>query len=353
MEKQLHFIVGIGRSGTTILSKLLNKYADVHCMPEANFLVFFLHKFRHKTHFSETDIQLVFEEIELYTLTHPLVGWDFNIKEVKASIIEQVAISKEITYTDLCILIYKNFKVQGINKNKAQLLIDKNPSYSIFIDKISVAIPNAKFIWIVRDHRANILSRKQSIYLKSPDVAYNATRWTLYNQDIFNFCNNNPNKVLLIKYEDLVLNYNQVALRLQNFLGVSSNMELTNSLDKQAIKIDEYDIKDEYKERFIKKYSDLDKELNGDRLNVWKEKLSESEIQLCDAICSDLAKEFGYDSYKTINRFKKLLLKINYFIPILKGYIDIYKDKFIYFAPIHLKINRLRKRYTKLGFVKK
>lgn len=41
MEKQLHFIVGIGRSGTTILSKLLNKFTDVHCMPEANFLVFF------------------------------------------------------------------------------------------------------------------------------------------------------------------------------------------------------------------------------------------------------------------------------------------------------------------------
>ena len=34
-KTQLHFIVGIGRSGTTILTKLLNMYKDIHCMPEA------------------------------------------------------------------------------------------------------------------------------------------------------------------------------------------------------------------------------------------------------------------------------------------------------------------------------
>ncbi|MDD1415312.1 sulfotransferase [Dolichospermum sp. ST_con] len=353
MEKQLHFIVGIGRSGTTILSKLLNKFTDVHCMPEANFLVFFLYKFRHKTHFTSSEIKLIFDEIELYCLTHPLVGWDFEIQKVKQSVINIAEASQKLTYIEICKIIYKNFKVLGSKKENAHVLMDKNPSYSIFIDKISAFIPNAKFIWIVRDHRANILSRKESIYLKSPNIAYNATRWKLYNRDILRFKKKYPEKVLLVKYEDLVLNYDKESLKINQFLNISQNIENTEYQKKQSIKIDNYHIQEKYKERFLKKYSDLNKELNGDRLHVWKEKLSQEEIELCDVICSKIAKSVGYKINMPLSLVKSITLIIKYTFPIIRGYVDIYKDKIIYYSPIKIKLERLQKRYTEMGFIKR
>ncbi|MDF2451637.1 MAG: Sulfotransferase domain protein [Bacteroidota bacterium] len=353
MDKQLHFIVGIGRSGTSILSKLLNSYVDVHCLPEANFLVFFLRKYHHKKQFTALEIEAIFEEINLYTLSHPMVGWTFDEDATKHACMQLLKASKSITYKEICIMIYQNFKVNGLNKDRATLLIDKNPSYTIFIDKIHSALPESKFIFIVRDYRANILSRKQSVYLKSPDVAYNATRWKLYNKEAYAFYKKNGNKVLLIKYESLVSNYETEIQRITAFLNLNPVFEPENQAEKEPVNIKDYNISEKFRERFIKKYSDLNKELNKERLEVWKEKLTVKEIRLSDAICSGIGKKFGYETNFPTNTFKSFTLKFSSIVPIIKGYIDIYKDKLIYYAPIGLKLNKLRKRYVKLGFIEK
>jgi hypothetical protein len=353
MKTQLHFIVGIGRSGTTILSNLLNKYEDVQCLPEANFFVFFLNKFRGMNKITKKEIDLVFEEIEIYSLSHPLVGYDFKINDVKQKICNKINENDSISYNHLCLLIYNEFRTLGVDKKNAHILIDKNPSYSIFINNISKEMPDAKFIWIVRDYRANILSRKQSIYLKSPDVAYNAIRWKLYNKGVDSFSKKNTKKILLIRYEDLITNYNKEIDKIKQFLGISLETVIHDNIIQQKINIEDYIILDKFKERFVKKYSDLNKELNSDRLNVWKDKLTEKEIKLADAICSKNGKKYGYNEYYKLNVINSFFLKLKHIIPIIKGYIDVYKDKLIYFAPIEMKLNRLKKRYTQLGFIKK
>ncbi len=352
-EQKLHFIIGIGRSGTTILTKLLNKYKDVHCLPEANFLVFFLQKFKGKKTFSKSEITQIFEEIDLYALSHPWVGWEFNLQQTKNDILDIVSINNTITYPNLCKAIYEKFYVTGFDKSKAKILIDKNPSYTIFANEISQVFPESKFIWIVRDYRANVLSRKQSVFLKSPNISYNATRWRLYNERANSFYQKNNDKTILIKYEDLLLNNAQVVENLVRFLNISPVLETTNFEEKQHINLDNFKIADKFKDRFTKKYSDLNKTLNTDRLSVWKEQLSETEIKQCDAICSPFALELGYDPRFHLTRSEKIKLKITYLKPILLGYFDIFKDKLLYYAPIELKLNRLKKKYITLGFIKK
>lgn len=349
MSRQLHFIIGIGRSGTTILSKLLNSYLDVHCMPEANFLVFFLYKYRHKKTFSAEDIEAIFEEIELYTLSHPLVGWNFDMAAVKQQALTQFR-DANLSYKELCLFIYRHFKIPGTDKERAVMLIDKNPSYTIFVNKIAAELPDSKFIWIVRDHRANILSRKQSIYLKSPEVAYNATRWKLYNKEALAFYEKHKDKVLLVKYEELVANHSFEMDRISRFLNINPQLEEEKTISSQTININDYSIAEQFRERFIKKYSDLNKDINADRLHVWKEKLSPAEIVLADAICEPVSTKLGYTALYPLN--KTFLLKLRSAIPILKGYLDIYKDKLIYYAPVKLKLKRLRARYIRLGFIK-
>ncbi len=350
---QLHFIIGIGRSGTTLLSKLLNKYKDIHCLPEANFLVFFLYHFKTKTSFSKKDIDQLFKEIDLYALSHPWAGWELDIQETKKYISTALSNRDSITYQELCKLIYKRFEVVGTNKTQAKLLIDKNPSYTIFTNEISDAFPESKFIWIIRDYRANVLSRKQSVFLKSPNIAYNATRWKLYNERALQFSEINKEKTLLIKYEDLVLQHREVTEKLVQFLNIEPAIETPDFEEKQRLDLSSFEIADKFKERFIKKYSDLNKTINSDRLDAWKEQLSETEIKECEAICSPFALELGYEPTFNLSRSEKLKIKIKCWKPILQGYFDIFKDRLLYYAPILLKLHRLKKKYISLGFIKR
>jgi len=322
-------------------------------LPEANFLVFFLNQFKNKQSLKKEDILLIFEQIELYGLSHLWVGWQFDLEMTKNECLQLITKQSNITYPQLCTIIYRNFKVLGADKQNAEMLIDKNPSYTIFATKISKVFPNAKFIWIVRDYRANILSRKQSVYLKSPNIAYNATRWKLYNEAAYSFFCENPNKTILIKYEDLIEKNEIITKQLEAFLNIKPDFEVDNFEQSQIINLDNYQLADKFKERFVKKYSDLNKTLNSNRLNAWKEQLTKDEIKLCDAICQPSASKIGYEPMFEINRFKKIKYILNSLKWVCLGHVDIFKDKILYYFNGKIKIKRLKKKYIELGFITK
>ena len=349
-KTQLHFIVGIGRSGTTILTKLLNMYKDIHCMPEANFLVFFLKRFSDKKNITPKDVEQIFEEIRLYSYSHPWVGWNFAPDEAKSNILKTLELNSELAFPELVKLIYKQFKVEGTDKTSANVIIDKNPSFIIFVNQIHKTFPESKFIWIVRDYRANILSRKQSIFLKSPNIAYNAIRWKLYNQIGYNFYKKNKDKVILVRYEDLVKDHTLIE-NIASFLSVDTLKKENENI--QSINLEAFNIEEKYQERFKKKYSDLNKTLNSDRINSWQEQLSDSEIRICDALCYKVAETVGYNPLFKISIFSTLKTYITHILPVSSGYFDIFKDKILFYLPIQFKLNRLKKRYIEIGFIKK
>ena len=346
----IHFIIGMDRSGTTILTRLLNNFVDLKCLPEVNFLVFFLHSLKKHT-ITQADINSVLEQMRIYYLSHPWVGYEFDFENCKKSIQNELSLKNTLNYQNLCILICENFKLNGLNKKYAKLLIDKNTSNTLYVSKIKSSFPNSKFIWIIRDYRANMLSRVQHPELKSSNIAFNAIRWVLYNRSVLKFYNQNKDKVLLIKYEELVLNNEKVMRNICDFLNINNDME-SDSLESLKIDISNYKVPLEHIKRFEKKYSDLNKPLNSDRIYSWQKELPLSDIQICDAICSDLAKKFGYKPFSKLNFTTNFSIKTKNIISIIKGYIDIYKDKLIYFVPVKIKLNRLKRRYTKLGFFK-
>lgn len=351
-QKQLNFIIGIGRSGTTILNKILNSHPAIHSLPEANFLVFFLHDYKDIKKFNQKHIELIFEQIQLFSLSHPWVGWEFNLQTTKAKLLNLVN-KGELSYEELCKIVYSDFKVFGMDKSSSSILVDKNPSYTLFVKHLANHFPKAKFIFLLRDYRANILSRKQSVYLKSPEVAFNSYRWKLFNESSANFSKKHPDKVLLLKYEDLVLDSEKEIVRICEFLGVkkedfNTQVELDHKVDFSHFNVDE-----KYKERFQKKYSDLNRPLNSSRLNSWETQLSKSEIELCEAMCSDFAAQFGYQPFCELSSFDKFRIKMTNVIPMLKAWIDVKKDLIIYYFPVAYKLQRFKKSYVKLNFIKK
>jgi len=125
--KKICFVIGMGRSGTTLLSKLLNRHPQVHATPEAVFLIFFLEAYKNKDQFTSEEIKLVFEQIKWFSYTHPWVGWSFDMEAVKNETLDFVN-GKKVHYEELCKFIYTRFKVNSMDKSAALWLADKNPS---------------------------------------------------------------------------------------------------------------------------------------------------------------------------------------------------------------------------------
>lgn len=338
--------MGIGRSGTTLLTKLLNNHPAIHCLPEANFLVFCLHSYKDKTHFTEQDLDVIFGQIETYSLTHPWIGWDFDPVQVKQEMLGMLGLNKPITYEQLCKAIYAHFKVTGENKSGAKILLDKNPSYTLFTKHIGRAFPQSKFILLVRDYRANVLSRKQSVYMKSAHVAFNAHRWRLFNKLVMQWHKHHPAKMIVVRYEDLVRQPGRELARICTFLGIDASLNLVETNASRRIDYESYNIDPRHKERFVKKYSDLNKTISADRLDAWQKQLPMKEIKTCDAICSGFASKFGYKAFTSFNFFDKAKQMPSW----LRACKDVYKDLFIYYFKPGIKLKRQKKTYQALGF---
>ncbi len=342
--KEICFIIGMGRSGTTLLSKLLNRHPEIHCTPEAVFLIFFLHTWRNKKRFSKEDIDLVFDQIKWFSYTHPWAGWNFDVEKTKKQTQDFVK-DNIVTYPELCKFICSHFEVIGQDKSKAKVIVDKNPSYTLFTDKISETFTNSKFIYIVRDYRANMLSRKENVDLRSPEVRHNAWLWNFFNSRALHFMRENRHKVLLVKYEDLVTDTEKQMKAIFGFLGLDPVTDTANT-QYAEVKEAEHSIPAGHEARFKKKYDDLNRPVNVDRIDAWKTGLTEEEITACNSICGDLGKEFGYlPGLKT----KPASTYMSFY---LKAKKEVMKERFIYSLGPETKLKRLKKVYTTLGYNK-
>ena len=99
------FIIGIGRSGTTVLTQILNQHSQIHCLPEANFLVFFLNTFKGNKKVESVDLDEIFDQISCYRLSHPWVGWEFDLNKTKAMVRTVCEEKTGLAFEELCRLI--------------------------------------------------------------------------------------------------------------------------------------------------------------------------------------------------------------------------------------------------------
>lgn len=292
----------------------------------------------------------MFQQIKIFSLSHPLVGWELDIEEAKKKLIDIVS-KTELSYATLCKTIYSEIKVSGKDKSNATMLIDKNPAFTLSVDQLEKYFPESKFILLVRDYRANVLSRKQNAYLKSPRVPYNATRWRVFNEIANKFYQKHSNKVLLLRYEDLVSDYNTSMKKVFAFLNVKEEDMKETELSK--VDVSKMEIADEHKKYFSKKYEDLSKPINTNRVNVWQTELSKEEIAECDAICAGFAKVFGYIEFGHVPLLKKIGIILKNIFIIIPSYLDIKKDQLLFHVSAKTKMNALIKRHETLGFIKR
>lgn len=309
LSPKIAFLVGMGRSGTTLLTNMLNSNPAIVASPENEFII---HSYRSFIHKDFNDEKVVDAFISMFDQNFNRV---ISIWKPGTELKNDILNSTDKSFGNICKLAYLNYPFSQKNKSNVHWLIDKNPSYSIHIDVLDKIFPNAKYIVIVRDYRDNIISRKKYSDQNVP-IHKLAADWNYYYERIFDSLSKNNIQYHLIKYEDLASNPTNSLQSLCAYLGESYTDEMLNfqELSKEMKKHAVGSISKEKNEKIQRMHGNLEKKVNTERVNAFVNELSEKEIALLDFACEKLALKFGYKKHTSVrvSLVSKLLYRYSY-----------------------------------------
>jgi hypothetical protein len=336
-KTQIHFIIGPGRSGTTLLAMIFNTHKEAIAAPEIMHFLYFYKKHKNINYISKE----VIDDLENY----------FNI--IKSSkhnnyfntcfddIFTDINIGDKVNYAQLTKYIYLSIYKTTKDINNISFIIDKNPFYTFHTEKIIDIFPEAKFITILRDYRSFVLSNRQSQnpYVAIKSLGYYCTAWNYHIDKLQKIKEKIKDTILIIKYEDFVLNKEIETKKVFDFLNMKYDKNVFNFNEVLKEKISKTVFSFKISERAKKTNIDLMKPINSERIESWKKEFKNSEIECIETLCGERGKLFNYNTTTHPNLIKKIYYKI----ASIKGYARVAIFYLLNSPKMHHYLNESRK----------
>jgi len=217
------FLLGSGRSGTTLLMKILNSVDDIMLygehggflkqIAESYFLNFTDYEIK-KRFINEVEPDLVFTKKYEYNMGYPWLHWygkdtiKRNYKKFVESFFNPDKLSKRVFWG------FKEIRY-GIGDQVLEMLID--------------LYPNARFVLIARDPVDVIAS--QLVMGKWGDLNNIVKNWASQNDHMLKFYSKNKENCFLIKYEEMISKDSDKLNHLFEWLGFEISAKQFNVLD--------------------------------------------------------------------------------------------------------------------------
>ena len=220
IDRPIAFILSSPRSGSTLLRVMLAGHPDLVSPPELHLLPFNTMGERER-------------ELATSYLGEGLQRALMELKGIDAAQAQQLL--KDLVAKDTSIAeVYQMLQQLAGDR----LLIDKSPTYASDLDNLYTAeatFSNAKYIHLVRHPYAAIESfarmRMDKLLGAGDSNPYELaeTIWTQSNQNVLDFARTiDPNRVLLVHYEELVAQPETVQQRICEFLEIPFRPEVLN-----------------------------------------------------------------------------------------------------------------------------
>jgi hypothetical protein len=267
----MFFIVGRGRSGTSLLSRMLDAHPAIGVAPEALFVMHLWRRYGSR----ELDEPAIPRFVRDLWREERLRRWRLERAEVERQLVALAPAS----FARLCAKVYA-LHTAGSGKADPVLLGDKNPHYALFVDTLAEIFPHARFVHLVRDYRDNILSF-QSVRFDLASVPALAYRWRRYNQEILRSSSRFPERYLRLRFEDLVDRPQTTLEEVCKFLGVAFEPSMLDFHTRRADTLPGW-------------HRLLDHPLDGSQVRKWREASTPAAIAMADRVCQPLGAELGY-----------------------------------------------------------
>lgn len=291
----IYFILNIERSGSSMLTAMLNRHEQILSPSEEPFLLYMYPYYKNKTTWTEADIEQLLDEFWL--LAEKNLDLYFSPREVvKQSILPHLP---HLDFLSLCRLLYGNF-LKDKDKQKVDLIIDKQIKYLYCPKMILDILPDTKFIVLTRHYLDIVATWRKRGLGGSRHAAYLAKIWQVaYSTAVPYLLQNHP-QFMLLRYEDLVADPEEQLQRVCAFVGKEYKPDMEGFHQSVNAFFDKAEAEKPAAEHgFIEKlkdfHSSMRKPANTDNIGIWQQQLSRQEVAMANAICGDTARALAYE----------------------------------------------------------
>ena len=289
------FIVGRGRSGSTLLRTLLDAHPHVMIPLESRFVQFLYYRYASVKEWTEETAGRAIRDLE-----HAFDPPELDLENLQ----EQIrAHEQDLSFPLLCRLIYLNTRT-AFPKKEIRIIGDKNPRYTFFIPRLLEIFPDARFIHLVRDYRDNVaaIRRAAGIIHESGHTCVSLGRWKLYNRVILGYRKKFPDQFCTVRFEDLVTRPEKELKSVCGFLGLAFAPQMLNY--RQHIHQYYGD------EGFQSLHRSLELNFDHSKIGEWKTSLSRKKAIRCEVLAGHFPEQFGYRPAFDATPFRKFLMKL-------------------------------------------
>ncbi len=169
------------------------------------------------------------------------------------------------------------------------VFFDKNPVYYYFLPELNKIFPDAKYIHLVRDYRANLVSHRRVFTFKNAtDIAY---RWLKVNKLIEEAKSQAPKSYFTLTYESLVSKPQQSMEALCMLLGLPFDINMVQN--HQSGMFSKFNSTKDM--GFQKIHENVFNPINTSLINNWEGKISARELIKVEAIAGKFGEtQYGY-----------------------------------------------------------
>ena len=271
------FITGCGRSGTTMLGSMLGACRDSVATPEADFFLDYYFQKGGKNTGKEDFIRFLNAHYRFRQWEVPASEIPFEPSDFAPYDLEKAVVKSTQAYASR----HRGISVSDFTR------IDHTPSNIKYFEKIDLSFPQARYIFMVRDPRAVFASVRDLDW--GPNTALALSReWMHYAALYFAVQKTIPNRILLVRYEDLVREPAEELTRICDFCKLEYRPEIRNG---GGLRLPQYT---------VRQHTQVGKAPNPDNIDKWKKQLTEKDLLILEAACGLVMNAFGYTREKPL-----------------------------------------------------
>ena len=296
-KPRLFFILGRARSGTTLLRSLLDHHSAIIVPPECAFAHNLRSKYQNIKRWTDKRKQAFYRDL-LQQPSFAYMNTDHGWLKKRLELLPC-----ESNYEDLCRLVWMSYRPLS-PKKAIRAVGDKNPHYCLYAKRLVKVFPEARFIHLVRDPRANVQSLME-VDFEARIPASLAWRWNYYNRKTESAKRWRPECFFTLRDEDLVTDPERYIREICSFLGLDYEPEMMrfHLSGEKARSVFPPAAIDKYHPRLFRPVS-------RDRMDLWKSVLSPRAIRKTECITASLAVKYNYLDAVPQGRFPVLILSL-------------------------------------------
>lgn len=292
--EKIVIVVGLPRSGSTLVTRILNLHPDIFISPETHY---FFKIWAKRKLLGNLEERKNFDKLRSYIKELPILDphWrqcNLSIEKIRRYFIEYNSIKE--SYARLFLALLKSIS------NEKMIVGEKTPLHSYFLDEIYNLFNSLdlKIIFVQRDVRAVVASTLKSGWSGDPNHLKPVFRWKRCIRMLENFklTTKKSEIIWVARYEDIVKSPLKTVKEMCGFLGVDFCEQMFNityintsfSKNRQA------------------------KGIETGSIDRWQTFLNEVQIKEIEQLCKDEMVRYGYSLAQENNSLgiiRKMFLK--------------------------------------------